>query len=106
MHADSSKIQLGSNITQDEKPIAFYSRKLSPAQTQYTTTAICGFLRSVEKTNKNSFLLMTQNFDSGFTFSAWYALERKLRLKINALTNLMFNIHESISSLRFTKLFQ
>ena len=27
-------------------------------------------------------------------------------LKTNALTNLMFNIHESISSLRFTKLFQ
>ena len=32
--------------------------------------------------------------------------ERKLRLKINALKNLMFNIHESISSLGFTKLFQ
>ena len=27
--------------------------------------AICRFLRSVEKTNKNSFLLMTQNYDSG-----------------------------------------
>ena len=24
--------------------------------------AICGFLRSVEKTNKNSFLLVTQNY--------------------------------------------
>ncbi len=38
LHTDSSKVQLGSNITQDEKPIAFYSRKLSPAQTRYTTT--------------------------------------------------------------------
>ena len=34
-----------------------------------STSAICGFLRSVEKTNKNSFLLMTQNYDSGLTFS-------------------------------------
>ena len=25
-------------------------------------SAICGFLRSVEKTNKNSFLLVTQNY--------------------------------------------
>ena len=32
--------------------------------------AICGFLRSVEKTNKNSFLLMTQNYDSGLTVNA------------------------------------
>ena len=38
LHTDSCKVQLGSNITQDEKPIAFYSRKLSPAQTRYTTT--------------------------------------------------------------------
>ena len=38
LHTDSSKIQLGSNITQDEKPIAFYSRRLSLAQTWYTTT--------------------------------------------------------------------
>ena len=33
------------------------------------TNAICGFLRSVEKTNINSFLLMTQNYDSGLPLS-------------------------------------
>lgn len=32
------KLQLGSCISQDGKPIAFYSRKLNPAQTRYTTT--------------------------------------------------------------------
>jgi hypothetical protein len=31
-------IQLGAVISQDDKPIAFYSRKLNPAQTRYTTT--------------------------------------------------------------------
>lgn len=35
---DASKTQLGAVICQDDKPIAFYSRKLSPAQTRYTTT--------------------------------------------------------------------
>ena len=31
-------MQLGSVISQEGKPIAFYSRKLNPAQTRYTTT--------------------------------------------------------------------
>ena len=38
IHTDASDRQLGAVISQDEKPIAFYSRKLSPAQTRYTTT--------------------------------------------------------------------
>ena len=38
LHTDASKIQLGAHIMQDEKPIAFFSRKLHPAQTRYTTT--------------------------------------------------------------------
>ena len=38
MHTDASHSQLGSVISQDNKPIAFYSRKLNPAQTRYTTT--------------------------------------------------------------------
>ena len=38
IHTDASKTQLGSVISQDGKPIAFYSRKLNPAQTRYTTT--------------------------------------------------------------------
>jgi hypothetical protein len=38
IHADASKVQLGSCISQDGKPIAFYSRKLLDAQTRYTTT--------------------------------------------------------------------
>jgi hypothetical protein len=36
MHADASDKQLGAVITQDEKPIPFYSRKLNSAQQRYT----------------------------------------------------------------------
>ena len=38
IHTDASDVQLGVCISQDGKPIAFYSRKLNPAQTKYTTT--------------------------------------------------------------------
>ena len=38
IHTDASHTQLGSVISQDNKPIAFFSRKLNEAQTRYTTT--------------------------------------------------------------------
>ena len=38
IHTDASKLQLGSVISQEKRPIAFYSRKLSDTQTRYTTT--------------------------------------------------------------------
>ena len=38
IHTDASKLQRGSVISQKGKPIAFYCRKLSPAQVNYTTT--------------------------------------------------------------------
>jgi hypothetical protein len=38
IHTDASHTQLGAVISQDNKPIAFYSRKLNPAQTRYTVT--------------------------------------------------------------------
>ena len=34
---DASAVKLGALIAQENKPVAFYSRKLSPAQTRYTT---------------------------------------------------------------------
>ena len=38
IHTDASQILLGACISQEGKPVAFYSRKLNPAQTRYTTT--------------------------------------------------------------------
>lgn len=38
IYTDASKTQLGAVICQNNKPIAFYSRKLNSAQTRYTTT--------------------------------------------------------------------
>ena len=38
IHTDASKLQLGSVISKKGKPIVFYSRKLNPAQVNYTTT--------------------------------------------------------------------
>ena len=38
IHTDASDTQLGAVISQDSKPIAFYSRKLSDTQKRYTTT--------------------------------------------------------------------
>jgi RNase H-like domain found in reverse transcriptase len=38
IHTDVSHYQLGAVISQEGKPIAFYSRKLNPAQTRYMTT--------------------------------------------------------------------
>ena len=38
IHTGASKVQLGSVINQKGKPILFYSRKLNPAQVNYTTT--------------------------------------------------------------------
>ena len=38
IHTDASKYQIGAVITQDNKPVAFYSRKLRDGQHNYTTT--------------------------------------------------------------------
>jgi RNase H-like domain found in reverse transcriptase len=38
IHTDASHTQLGAVVSQDKCSIAFYSRKLNPAQTRYTTT--------------------------------------------------------------------
>ena len=50
IHTDASHTQLGAVISHNNKPIAFYSRKLQPAQTRYTTTE-CELL-SIVKTLK------------------------------------------------------
>jgi hypothetical protein len=38
IHTDASHHQLGAVISQNGRPVAFYSRKLNPAQSRYTTT--------------------------------------------------------------------
>ena len=37
VYTDASNLQLGAVVTQNNKPIAFYSRKLSVPQRKYTT---------------------------------------------------------------------
>ena len=38
IYTDSFKLQLGAEITQQNRPLAFFSRKLSPAQQKYSAT--------------------------------------------------------------------
>ena len=40
IYTDASKMQLGAVITQNNMPIAFFSRKLSKMQTKYSVTKI------------------------------------------------------------------
>ncbi len=40
IYTDASSTQLGAVITQDNRPIAFFSRKLSKMQQKYTVTEI------------------------------------------------------------------
>ncbi len=40
IYTDSSTMQLGAVITQDNRPIVFFSRKLSETQTKYSVTKI------------------------------------------------------------------
>ncbi len=40
IYTDASTKQLGSVITQNNRPIAFFSRKLSGAQSKYTVTKL------------------------------------------------------------------
>ncbi len=40
IYTDASSTQLGAMITQDKRPIAFFSRKLSETQQQYSVTEI------------------------------------------------------------------
>ena len=47
IYTDATHTQLGAVISQKGRPIAYYSQKLNPAQTQYTTTK-CEFLAIVE----------------------------------------------------------
>ena len=38
IYTDASNLQLGAVVAQNNNPIAFFSRKLNPAQRRYTTT--------------------------------------------------------------------
>jgi hypothetical protein len=38
VYTDSSKLQLGAVITQANRPLEFFSQKLSPAQQKYSMT--------------------------------------------------------------------
>ena len=59
IHTDASKTQLGAVISQNGRPIAFYSRKLHPAQTQYTVTE-CELLSIIETLKEFRNILLGQ----------------------------------------------
>ena len=58
-HTDASKLQPGSVISQKGKPITFYSRKLNPAQVNYTRTE-CELLSIVETLKEFRNILLGQ----------------------------------------------
>jgi hypothetical protein len=59
IHTDASHLQLGAVISQQGKPIAFYSRKLQPAQMRYTTTE-CELFAIVETLEAFRHILLGQ----------------------------------------------
>ena len=59
IYTDASHTQLGAVISQNKQPIAFYSRKLNPAQTWYTTTE-CELLAIVETLKEFCNILLGQ----------------------------------------------
>jgi hypothetical protein len=59
IHTDASHYQLGAVISQDNHPIAFYNRKLQPAQVRYTTTER-GLLLIVETLKEFQNILLGQ----------------------------------------------
>jgi hypothetical protein len=62
IHTDASHTQLGAVISQDEKLIAFYSRKLNLAQTRYTA-AERELLSAAETLNKFRNILLGQSIE-------------------------------------------
>jgi hypothetical protein len=60
IYTDASSKQLGAVITQDNRPIAFFSRKLSDAQRKYSVTKI-ELLAIVKTLNEFKGMLWGQN---------------------------------------------
>ena len=60
IHTDASHTQLGAVNSQNGKPIAFYSRKLNPAQMRYTTITERELLAIVESLKEFRNILLGQ----------------------------------------------
>ncbi len=60
IYTDASSTQLGAMITQDNRPIAFFSRKLSKMQQEYSVTEI-ELLATVETLKEFKGVLWRQN---------------------------------------------
>jgi hypothetical protein len=62
IYTDASSKQLGAVITQDNRPIVFFSRKLSGAQCKYSITKI-ELLAIVETLKESKGMLWGQNIN-------------------------------------------
>jgi hypothetical protein len=61
LYTNASKYQIGSAITQKDKPLAFYSRKLIDPQTRYTVTEIELF--AIVETLREYKCILLEHFD-------------------------------------------
>ena len=59
IHTDASKLQIGVIISQHDKPIAFYGRKVNSAQLNYTTTER-ELLYKIETLKEYNYILLGQ----------------------------------------------
>ena len=86
IHTDASKLQLGACISQKGEPVAFYSRKLLPAQTRYKTTER-EWLSIVETLKEFRNILLGQRIKVhtdhvNLTYKAWFNSKRVMRWRL------------------------